>query len=160
MLDKSEYYHGAAIVRLMDDERCGGVRKKGFLGFVVNEKVFVFLKYTTKGRSPWGFTFDQEDIDRCLKMGTEYSRVVLGLICGGDGVCALTWGEANDLLGGKPGRIAAGRKHNHSYSVWGTAGELKRKIPVGRWPSLTFEFEQKTEDNVINELPIRTTETT
>jgi len=144
MLDKFEYYHGAALVRLMDDERCRAVNKRGLLGYVVNNKIFVFLKYTTKTRSPWGFAFDQEDIDRCLKMEEEYKDVVLGLVCGGDGICALHWHEAKELLGSNPGRIAAGRKHNHSYSVWGTAGEWKRKISVSRWPLILFESDEKS----------------
>lgn len=150
MLDKSEYYHGAALIRLMEDERCRAVKKRAFLGYVANDEVFVFLKYTTKERSPWGFTFDQEDVDRCFKMASEYQALVLGLICGGDGVCGVSWREANELLGGKAGRIVAGRKHNHSYSVWGTAGELKRKVSVSRWPSLVFESGEQTCDNIIN----------
>jgi hypothetical protein len=51
------------------------------------------------------------------------------------------------LLVEKPGRIAAGRKHNESYAVWGTAGTLKGKIPVGRWPGLSFQG-NKTADGV------------
>lgn len=147
MLDKSEYYHGAAIIRLLADERCKTIRKRGLLGYVVNDNVFIFIKYTTKGRSPWGFTFDQEDVDRCFKMLNDYGRLILGLVCGGDGICALDWGEVKELLDGKPGRIAVARKHNHSYSVWGTAGELKRKVAVGRWPLLTFESSVKKSDN-------------
>ena len=139
MLDRFEYYHGAAILRLMEDDRYRSVKLHDSPGYVVNENIFIFLKYTTKGRSPWGFTFDQEDIDRCLRLSTEYNKIVLGFICGGDGVCALDWKEAKDLLGSKPGRIAAGRKHKHSYSVWGSLGKLKHKIPVGRWPSIVFE---------------------
>lgn len=150
MLDKFEYYHGAAIIRLMQNKRCVSVRMRELLGYVVNENVFVFLKYTTKGRSPWGFTFDKEDVDRCLIMASAYCKVVLGFVCGGDGVCVLNWHEANDLLGGKSGRIAVGRKHNHSYSVWGTVGELKHKIPVGRWPSLVFEADDQIQNNIIS----------
>ena len=78
MLDKFEYYHGAALVRLMEDERCRAVKKRGLLGYVVNDETFVFLKYTTRTRSPWGFAFDQEDVDRCFKMEQEYKNVVLG----------------------------------------------------------------------------------
>ena len=151
MLDKSEYYHGAALVRLMEDKRCHALKRREFLGYVANNEIFVFLKYTTKGRSPWGFTFDQEDVDRCFKMTTEYKNLVLGLICGGDGVCTVDWHEAKELLGGKPGRIVAARKHNHSYSVWGTVGELKRKVSVNRWPSLVFESSEQTRDNVIEQ---------
>lgn len=139
MLDKLGYYHGAAIVSLMEDQRCLSVRKRKYLGYVVNENSFVFLKYTARARSPWGFTFDREEVDRCFRMAGEYKNIFVGLICGGDGVCAIDWIDAKNLLGGKPGRIAVGRKHDQSYSVWGTAGELKRKISVNRWPSLLFE---------------------
>ncbi|HEV3039555.1 MAG TPA: hypothetical protein VHA33_17415 [Candidatus Angelobacter sp.] len=138
MLDKSGYYHGAAIIRVLEDSRCRSVRKDG-VGYVINEEVAVFLKYSTKARSPWGFTFDGEDINRCHRMEQKHERLILGLVCGGDGVCALEWREADKLLANKPGRIAAGRKHNESYAVWGTAGTLKGKIPVGRWPTLSFQ---------------------
>jgi hypothetical protein len=139
MLYRNGYYHGAAIVRLLDDHRCRSVRKHGHFGYVVNEDMFVFLKYTTKARTPWGFTFDQEDIDRCISMSSSYRRVVLGFICGDDGVCALGWSQARRLLAEKPGRIAVGRKHNKQYDVWGSAGELKGKIPLNHWPTLLFE---------------------
>ena len=139
MLYRNGYYHGAAIVCLLDDDRCRSVRKHGLLGYVVNEDTFVVLKYTTKARTPWGFTFDQEDVDRFLVAGSSYPRWVLGLICGDDGVCALEWSQARQLLADKPGRIAVGRKHNKQYDVWGTAGELKGKIALNRWPALLFE---------------------
>jgi hypothetical protein len=58
----------------------------------------------------------------------------------------LDWKEAKGLLDDKPGRIAAGREHNHSYSVWGSAGELKRKIPVKRWPALALDQSDTTTD--------------
>ncbi len=151
MLDKFSYYHGAALTRLLDDERCRAVRKHGLLGYVVNDEIFVFLKYTTKARSPWGFAFDQEDVNRCLTMSGQFKRIVLGLICGGDGVCALEWDQACELLGGRSGRIAVGRKHNHSYEVWCTEGELKRKISLRRWPSLLFESEAVLSDNTVDD---------
>lgn len=147
MLSKFGYYHGAAIIRLLEDERCRSVRRQEF-GYVVNEKTFVFFKYKTKTRSPWGFNFDQEDIDYCLKIAGEYERFVLGLICGGDGICALDWEEAKTLLGGKAGSITADRKHRHQYSVWGSVEELKNKISVNRWPNLLFEQKQERGNNV------------
>ncbi|OGI68714.1 hypothetical protein A2738_00170 [Candidatus Nomurabacteria bacterium RIFCSPHIGHO2_01_FULL_42_15] len=138
MIDKLQYYHGAAIVALLENENFS-VKKKGLLGYVVNEKVFVFLKYTTKARSPWRFSFDQEDIDRCLKMESEYSTVILGLVCGGDGVCALTWKEARSLLSTNPGWISVQRKHNKSYGVAGSISKLKGKVSVRRWSNIVSE---------------------
>lgn len=140
MLDKADYYHGAAIIRLLDDNKCYSIKKNGYLGYVVNEKVFVFLKYTTKARSPWRFSFDQEDISRCLKMESEYESIALGLVCAGDGVCALKWEEAKNLLGGNPGWISAKRNHNERYEVAGSSDQLDRKVSVGRWPVLFSEL--------------------
>jgi hypothetical protein len=136
MIDKLHYYHGAAIVSLLEENEDISVKKKGVLGYVINNRVFVFLKYTTKARSPWRFSFDQEDIDRCLKMASEHTEIVLGLICGGDGICALKWEEVESLLDTKPGWISAKRKHNESYGVAGSISKLKGKIPVGKWTNL------------------------
>ena len=93
MLDKAAYYHGAAVIPILEDIRCRSIRKRGLLGYVVNDDKFVFLKYTTKAHSPWRFTFDQEDIGRSIKMNEEYGRVVFGFVCGGDGVCAIESGK-------------------------------------------------------------------
>lgn len=138
-MDKFEYYHGAAVIRLLENEKCKAVKKRGLLGYVVNESIFVFVKYTTKARTPWGFTFDQEDVYRCCKMAEEYDKLYVALVCGGDGVCALKWREAERLLDGKPGRISAGRRHNESYAVKGSEEKLKGKVSVNRWPRLLFE---------------------
>ncbi|MEK7089163.1 MAG: hypothetical protein AAB913_03475 [Patescibacteria group bacterium] len=140
MIDKLHYYHGAAIVSLLEEDGNVSVKKKGLLGYVINNEVFVFLKYTTKARSPWKFSFDQEDVDRCLNMKSEYGTIVLGLICGGDGVCALTWDETQSLLDIRPGWISAQRKHNESYKVIGSVSKLRRKIPVGRWANIISEI--------------------
>lgn len=139
MIDKLHYYHGAAIVSLLENENFS-VSRKGLLGYVVNNKVFIFVKYTTKSRSPWRFSFDQEDIDRCSKMAAEYNSVVIGLVCGGDGICAINWSEAQMLLGVKPGWISTKRKHNESYGVAGSASKFKGKIPIGRWISINSEI--------------------
>ncbi|WP_316174529.1 MULTISPECIES: hypothetical protein [unclassified Bradyrhizobium] len=141
MLDKSTYYHGAAVIPILEDARCRSIRKLGSLGYVLNDDIFLFIKYTTKERSPWRFTFDQEDVDRSAKMAAEYRRLVFGFVCGSDGVCAIDGLQGRDLLGNKPGWIAASRKHNHSYTVWGAGGELKRKISLGQWPALLFDIE-------------------
>jgi hypothetical protein len=141
MLDKSAYYHGAALTLALDDVRLRSLRKRDLLGYVVNDDIFLFLKYTTKAHSPWRFGFDQEDIDRCAKMSSVYRRVVFGLVCGGDGVCGLTWCQGKELLSGESGWIAAARKHKQRYEVWGSQGELKKKVSLGRWPAVIFESE-------------------
>jgi hypothetical protein len=147
MLDKSAYYHGAAVIPILEDSRCRSIRRLGSLGYLVNDDIFLFIKYTTKERSPWRFTFDQEDVDRSINMAAQYRRLVFGFVCGSDGVCAIDWPQGRELLGERPGWIAAARKHNHSYSVWGTNAELKRKVSLGKWPALVFAVETAESSN-------------
>lgn len=149
MLDKSAYYHGAAVIPILEDARCLSIRKLGTLGYAVNDDKFLFIKYTTKEKSPWRFTFDKEDIGRCANMTKDYrGGVILGFVCGSDGVCAIDWTQGQELLGEKPGWVAASRKHNHSYTVWGANGELRRKISLGRWPELIFTNPSKENADV------------
>ncbi|MBY0110576.1 hypothetical protein K2Y00_01015 [Patescibacteria group bacterium] len=139
MIDKSQYYHGAAIMSLLQDKNLS-LTRKGLLGYVVNNKVFAFFKYRTNPRTPWIFIFDQEDVERCSAMNLEYEGVIVGLICGGDGVCWITWKEASELLDLKPGRITLRRKHGESYGVFGQVMNLKRKIPVSRWATIISDL--------------------
>lgn len=142
MIDKQAYYHGAAVITLLEDARCKALHKKGLLGYVVNDGVFLFIKYTTKSRTPWRFTFDQEDVDRANRMAQEYGTVLIPMVCAGDGVCVITWDEGVLLLGNVPGFIAVARKHHEQYAVWGAYEDMKGKVSLSRWPSLAFDTHQ------------------
>jgi hypothetical protein len=138
MLEKQEFYWGAAIARLLDDAKCTNLCKVE-QGYLVNSALFFLLKYTTKSRSPWRFTFGEDEIARLANVSSRYKRVVTGLICGGDGVCAISWDQLEKLLGGRPGWISARRKFHERYGVAGPAGELDRKISISDWPALLFQ---------------------
>lgn len=138
MIDKQEFYWGAAIVRLLEHPQFSAIRKHEY-GYVVNSSAFVFLKYSTKARSPWGFSFTADELPRLVSLASQYERIVLGLICGGDGICAVDWKRLNPLLGDKPGWISVRRNFNERYGVSGPAGGLDRKVPLQSWPLLLFE---------------------
>lgn len=137
MIDKQEYYHGAALMRLLDDKRCHEVRRLD-VGYGVNGHSLVFLKYSTKGRSPWRFNFSADERRR-LAARAEYLRVTLALICGGDGICAMTLAEAEVLMGRDAGWLAVRRRFHERYGVSGQAGKLPRKVPRHRWPEIVFD---------------------
>jgi hypothetical protein len=61
MIDKQEYYHGAAIIRLLEDGRFNTITKHA-CGYIINVEVLTLLKYTTKARSPWRFTFTLDEM--------------------------------------------------------------------------------------------------
>lgn len=138
MLEKQEFYWGAAIIRLLDDPRCASLSKDE-CGYLVNSMQLIVLKYSTKSRTPWRFTFGGDEIIRLADASDRYKSVVIGLICGGDGVCAITWKQAVTLLGGEPGWISARRNFHERYGVAGPKGELEGKISIRDWPALLFE---------------------
>lgn len=138
MLEKQEFYWGAAIIRLLNDPRCTCLSKREY-GYLINSTQFTALKYSTKSRTPWGFTFGQDEIDKLGDASDRYKLVVVALVCGGDGVCAITWKQAMSLLGGEPGWISARRGFHGRYGVAGPKGELDRKISIRDWPALLFE---------------------
>ena len=138
MIDKQEFYHGVAIIRLLESEHYQRVQKHN-LGYTVNDETFVFLKYSTKSRSPWRFSFSCDDSERLNSLASSFRKIVVALVCGGDGICAITWREAAGLLGNDAGWISARRDFNEQYGVAGPQGKLKNKVTLGHWPSIVFE---------------------
>ncbi len=138
MIAKWEFYHGAVMIRLLEDKRCQTVRKDE-LGYIVNDRVFVFVKYTTKTRSPWRFTFGQSEIQQLDCRATSFRNIIIVLVCGGDGICAVSWCNAYRLLGNKAGWLSARRKFNEQYAVAGQAGQLHGKVSLSEWPLIVFE---------------------
>jgi hypothetical protein len=140
MIEKLEFYHGAALVRVIEDPRCRAIAKHA-CGYQVNSNRILAIKYSTKAQSPWGFTFSDDDILRFSVANEECGDCSIALVCGGDGVCAISWETAAELLGMSPGRIAAKRAFAGCYAVSGPAGPLKGKVAMNRWPSIVFEGE-------------------
>ena len=92
--------------------------RKHECGFIVNENIFFLVKYSTKPRSPWRFTFTQDELDRTASLIESYRRLVVAFVCGGDGICALGWDQIENLMGFDPGWIGVKRGFGGSYAVW------------------------------------------
>lgn len=138
MIDKQEFYHGAAVVRLFEDQRCKNIKKHNF-GYIVNDEIFIFLKYRTKSHTPWSFGFDNNDISRINSLVNSFKRIVVGLVCGGDGICPILWQDAEKILGNNPGSICVRRKFNEQYGVKGSVEAIKGKISLQEWPTIVFD---------------------
>ena len=138
MIDKEEFYYGAALRLLLHNPRVKAVRQTKF-GYIVNEGHFIFLKYTTKVRTPWGFSFSQEDLN-CLNVESKNHRsATVGLICSGDGVCAVKLSDLNYILDFAAGWVSIRRKFNERYAVKGTEKSLSGKTPLNAWPNAIFQ---------------------
>jgi hypothetical protein len=132
-IKKQEFYEGAALHLLA---RAGGITSIRYEApfFVVNNRLTVHLKYSTKGRSPWGFTFVPEE-QTLLSARASQGKTVIGLVCGADGVAALPYDAYQSVAPVKETsiHIACYRRHGEYYEVNGPFGTLGGKIAPSNW---------------------------
>jgi len=83
-IKKQAFYEGAALYLLARAGAIEGIRYEPPF-FVLNEDLRIYLKHSTKGRSPWGFTFTVEE-QSALEKHSASKAIIAGLVCGGDGV--------------------------------------------------------------------------
>lgn len=79
-IKKQEFYEGAALHLLA---RSGGIRSIRYDPplFLLNNQVLVLMKYITRCRSPWGFTFKMDEQALLQEKSVDH-KVVIGLVCG------------------------------------------------------------------------------
>ena len=132
-IKKQEFYEGAALHLLARNGSITSIRYEPPL-FVVNNHLLVLLKYSTKGRSPWGFTF-MPDEQVLLHNRAAESKIVIGLICGADGVAAFSYDEYRKVAAPRRSaiHIACYRKHGEHYEVNGPDVTLDGKVAPSDW---------------------------
>ena len=132
-IKKQEFYEGAALHLLARTGAITAIKYEPPL-FVVNNRLLLLLKYSTRGRSPWGFTFmpsEQVLLEaKCLERD-----IVIGLVCGADGVASFPYSAY--LKVASPRRVAIHvacyRSHRGHYEVSGPDGTLDRKVAPADW---------------------------
>jgi hypothetical protein len=132
-IQKQEFYEGAALHQLARGGLITSLRYEPPF-FVVNNKMSVCLKYSTKGRSPWGFTF-MPDEQALLRQRAKRSALIIGLICGSDGIAAISYDAYKEIAALRESSIhvSCSRNHGQHYAVAGPDGELARKIAPSAW---------------------------
>ncbi len=132
-IKKQEFYEGAALHLLA---RSGGITSIRYAApfFLLNNQLLVYLKYSTRGRSPWGFTFTADE-QVLLQNRTSEFKTVIGLICGADGVAAFTYDAYRSVAARRKSavHIACYRQHGEHYEVKGPDGSLERKVAPSSW---------------------------
>lgn len=132
-IKKQEFYEGAALYLLARAGAIASIRYEAPF-FVLNGNLLVYLKYSTRGRSPWSFTF-MPDEQVLLQSKASRSRVVIGLICGADGVAAVNYDAYLSVAALRKSAIhvACYRQHGEHYEVNGPDGMLGKKIAPSNW---------------------------
>lgn len=133
---KQAFYEGAALHQLI---RSNGVRSLQFDDpfFVLNGRLLAYLKYSTKVRSPWAFTFTAEE-QVLLNERAVDRQITMGLICAGDGIAAVSYEDYLSIAAPRKSavHVACYRKHGEHYEVSGPDGVVSRKVAPSEWQRL------------------------
>jgi hypothetical protein len=137
VIRKHHFYEGAALSMLI---RAAGTMLVEFQEpfFVVDERLVLYLKYSTKVRSPWNFTFTLEEQ---ILLADPASRVTptIALICGEDGVAVLSIEDYGSIVNAErntAAHVACFRRHGEYYEISGPNGVLGTKIAPSKWHRL------------------------
>ena len=144
-LNEYEFYNGVVLNRLI---RKGKPIKidvfptSGNNSFMINEKVGLYLKYSTKKISPWRFSFTKEHQEEMKIMRDLLENIYLVLICGKDGIACIEYEELKQVLDEyyeEVEWVSASRLKREQYLIKGSNGKLDFKIADTDYPRKIFE---------------------
>ncbi len=135
-----EYFHGAVITKLIHGATRPlkiGTASSDNASYLLDDKVGLYLKYSTSRMSPWAFTFTDYQQRSLSELFGQCERTFLLLICNEDGVATVPSGDIRVLLDSEfhPTEwVRVERPPRGSYRVHGNDGSLKRTVPQSDFP--------------------------
>ena len=103
----------------------------------------LYVKYSTKRRTPWAYTFNrqhQEDIDKSFK---KHATTFVILINSNDGIVCLEYNEFRKILDynhEEAEGIRVSRRLKQSYRLTGRDGKLNHTIAPSSFPKKITEY--------------------
>jgi hypothetical protein len=140
MIKEFEFYHGAVLAKLIHGRNtCVSIRpysSNSNAAYVIDETVAIYVKHSAKRMSPWLFSLQNDHQKEIGQLKSKWRDVFLVLVCGDDGVAALSYDEIEFVIGNnaKAKWISAGRAPGKEYSVKGPAGLLHHKVGKKGFP--------------------------
>ena len=145
-MKKSNFFYGLAIIRITE-------RTPIFLEkidksiYCINNKIYLYIKYSTKRLSPWQFTFEKQHSEKIASIhNSDNKKIYVILVCNDDGICCLDFDEFKTIVSPKsnlyPKWIKVYRKKGEKYSVAGSDGILPHKIGDSDYPKRLLSNEE------------------
>jgi hypothetical protein len=144
MLDEYELYQGAVLRQLIvESEHSLTVRpyiREGRINaFVLNGRVGIYVKHSSKRMSPWRFTFTIEQAADLLDLEVKFPESFVVLICETNGLLTLNCFQLHEIVSFQESGnawVRVERPPRAQYGVAGNRGELKNKMSQGLGPIL------------------------
>jgi hypothetical protein len=103
-------------------------------GYVVNQRVAIYIKHSSKRLTPWRFGFSSDHIGELNYLKGKYKSLYVVLICGIDGFACLSYPKLLEIAADAPNEplsIGLARSRNQMYGVYGAKRMLDRKVAIG-----------------------------
>lgn len=146
MIKEFEFYHGIVFARILHgtnkEVKIRPYPSSDNASYVLNDKIGIYIKYSSKRLTPWRFTFKKEHQDEIELMQKDLKEVFLLLVCNDDGVVCLSSSELKKILDDQHDPIewiTAKRHKREMYSVKGSNGKLGFKIGPNDFPQKIFD---------------------
>lgn len=141
MLDDYEFYQGVVLRQLaVENDYSLSVSFRPFVregrinAFVINGRVGVYIKHSSKRMSPWRFTFTIEQAADLLDLEHKYPDSFVVFVCGTDGLVTLSFADLHSIVSFQESEnawISISRPPRTQYELAGNRGELKYKVSRG-----------------------------
>jgi|SRR3989344_791475 len=157
MLKEFEFFHGIVFARMLH------ATQKQFsikpfptsdnASYVINEKVGIYIKFSSKRLTPWSFSFQKRHQDEILRMRNELGEMFVLLVCNDDGIVGLNFDEVRNILDEvheDAEWISVARSRGQMYAVKGSDGKLGYKVGKDDFAQRILE----ASESVVTKIPM------
>ena len=146
MINEFEFFHGSVFARMLHG-RPQGFHVKAYsatdnAAYVLNDKIGLYIKHSSKRLSPWRFTFLPPH-QKCFgKLKEEYGHAYPVLVCNDDGIVILSFTDLMKVLDDNINDaewISVTRGKGKMYAVKGSDGNLEFKVGRNMFLEKLFE---------------------
>lgn len=141
MIKEFEQYHGAVFSRLLHKTQNKiAIRtypSQSNASYILDEKMGLYIKHSTKRMSPWIFTFKKTHQDEILEMKKKLEEVFIVFVCYTDGIVCISFDELKLILDQYHEEVEwvrICRRPREKYALVGKDGHLKFKIGENEFP--------------------------
>lgn len=139
MLDDYEFYQGAVLRKLVVEGDYSTtirpfVREGRITAFVVNGRIGVYVKHSSKRMSPWRYTFTIEQASDLLDLEQKYPDSFAVFVCGTDGIVTVSFADLHNIVSFQESEnawVSLSRPPRAQYELAGNKGELGYKVSRG-----------------------------
>lgn len=138
MIGELEQYHGVVLARLVRSARPVRLSVSSRSAYVINDRIGLYIKYSTNRMSPWAFSFSRTHQEELAQLTSSMEATFIALVCGSDGIACLSQTELSRVLDDDFRAVEwvkASRRPREKYVVRGSDNRRGFKVADREFPS-------------------------